>query len=147
MYAVSAVSVVWRMIWLNASQRLKKKKSLHIFFQSILQSIILMPSQSRAAAPQRLRVVAAHLSARTVASGDAGNLVVLITGVTSGLGRALCEEFAARNHIIVGCGRREDRLAELRATMPSNCLFSAVDTTHASEVATWAYHVHRKYPK
>eukprot|EP00729_Bicosta_minor_P001215 gene1215-34750_t len=114
---------------------------------SILQSIILMPSQSRAAAPQRLRVVAAHLSARTVASGDAGKLVVLITGVTSGLGRALCEEFAARNHIIVGYGRREDRLAELRATMPSNCLFSAVDTTHASEVATWAYHVHRKYPK
>lgn len=106
-----------------------------------------MPSQSRAAAPQRLRVVAAHLSAQTVASGDAGKLVVLITGVTSGLGRALCEEFAARNHIIVGCGRREDRLAELRATMPSNCLFSAVDTTHASEVATWAYHVHRKYPK
>lgn len=40
--------------------------------------------------------------------------VVVITGVTRGLGRALALELATRGHTIVGCGRDEGKLAALQ---------------------------------
>ncbi|MDR6968972.1 NADP-dependent 3-hydroxy acid dehydrogenase YdfG [Flavobacterium arsenatis] len=39
---------------------------------------------------------------------------VLITGATSGIGRATARAFAKNNYRIIICGRREDRLAELQ---------------------------------
>ncbi|WP_026703567.1 SDR family oxidoreductase [Flavobacterium soli] len=39
---------------------------------------------------------------------------VLITGATSGIGRATARAFAKNNYKIIICGRREDRLAELQ---------------------------------
>lgn len=39
---------------------------------------------------------------------------VLITGATSGIGRATARAFAKNNYKVVICGRREDRLAELQ---------------------------------
>ena len=41
-------------------------------------------------------------------------LVVVITGVTSGLGKALAEEFKKSGATVIGCGRREKNLADLR---------------------------------
>ena len=56
----------------------------------------------------------------SVVRPEEGHLTVLITGVTSGLGRALALEFARLGHRIVGCGRRVDRLDLLRAEMNGN---------------------------
>ena len=39
---------------------------------------------------------------------------VLITGATSGIGRATARAFAKKNFKVILCGRREDRLAELQ---------------------------------
>ena len=39
---------------------------------------------------------------------------VLITGATSGIGRATARTFAMNNYKVILCGRREDRLAELQ---------------------------------
>lgn len=39
---------------------------------------------------------------------------VLITGATSGIGRATARAFAKNNYKVILCGRREDRLAELQ---------------------------------
>ena len=39
---------------------------------------------------------------------------VLITGATSGIGRATARTFAKNNYKVILCGRREDRLAELQ---------------------------------
>ena len=39
---------------------------------------------------------------------------VLITGATSGIGRAAARTFAKNNYKVIICGRREDRLAELQ---------------------------------
>ncbi len=42
---------------------------------------------------------------------------VLITGATSGIGRATAEYFAARGHNLVICGRRKNRLQELQESL------------------------------
>ncbi|MFZ5797449.1 MAG: SDR family oxidoreductase [Desulfobulbaceae bacterium] len=43
---------------------------------------------------------------------------ILITGATSGFGLACAELFATRGWKLIVCGRREDRLSELRARLP-----------------------------
>ncbi len=45
---------------------------------------------------------------------------VLITGATSGIGRATAEHFAAKGYNLVLCGRRETRLQELKEMLAKN---------------------------
>lgn len=47
------------------------------------------------------------------------NRIALITGATSGIGKATAETFAAQGINIVICGRREDRLQALQKTLES----------------------------
>lgn len=47
------------------------------------------------------------------------NKIVLITGATSGIGKACAEKFAEAGHNIIITGRREERLAELRSALES----------------------------
>ncbi|XP_022930010.1 NADPH-dependent pterin aldehyde reductase-like isoform X2 [Cucurbita moschata] len=53
--------------------------------------------------------------------------VVLITGVSKGLGRALALELANRGHTIIGCSRDQPKLDSLRQQLSSNnhLLFNA----------------------
>lgn len=44
-------------------------------------------------------------------------MIALITGVTSGIGRATAEAFADLDYRLILCGRRSDRLAELQAQL------------------------------
>ncbi|MEM9555855.1 MAG: SDR family oxidoreductase [Acidobacteriota bacterium] len=71
--------------------------------------------------------------------------LILITGVTRGLGRALAERYAAEGHTIVGCGRDEEQLAALRASLATahgqNHDLQAVDVVDDASVAHWAAHV------
>ncbi|MFT7164061.1 MAG: 3-hydroxy acid dehydrogenase/malonic semialdehyde reductase, partial [Flavobacterium sp.] len=45
------------------------------------------------------------------------NKTVLITGATSGIGKATAELLAKNKYKIILCGRREDRLAEIEAEL------------------------------
>lgn len=63
---------------------------------------------------------------------------VLITGVTRGLGRAMAEEFARHNHVVLGCGRSGRELEVLRQTLPAPHDFQSVDVAAAEQVAAWA---------
>lgn len=65
-----------------------------------------------------------------------GKLIV-ITGVTRGLGRALAEWYIANGHTVVGCGRSAEIL-EMRFTHPAPHDFSVVDVTEENKVALWA---------
>ena len=51
--------------------------------------------------------------------GDQGSRIVLITGATSGIGKACAEKFAAAGHNIIITGRRQERLDELSAALTS----------------------------
>lgn len=63
--------------------------------------------------------------------------LIVITGCTKGLGRALTEWFIANGHTVAGCGRSAEVL-ELRFTHSAPHDFSVVDVTDENKVAIWA---------
>lgn len=64
--------------------------------------------------------------------------VILITGATRGLGRALVPAFTAAGHTVLGCGRSRPHVAELAAAFPAPHAFAAVDVRDAAAVQAWA---------
>lgn len=63
---------------------------------------------------------------------------ILITGATRGLGRALADEFAARGHTVLGCGRSAEAIARCTADLPAPHHFSVVDVADPAAVEAWA---------
>lgn len=64
--------------------------------------------------------------------------VVVITGVSRGLGYEMAHAFAAAGHTVCGCGRSSDSLQNLQNTLGENHNFQTVDIASDSEVAAWA---------
>lgn len=63
---------------------------------------------------------------------------IVITGVTKGIGRALAGWFTAEGHTVVGCGRNEAKIRELKTEPGPAEHFVAVDVTDAKAVSEWA---------
>ena len=68
----------------------------------------------------------------------ANSKIILITGVSRGLGRALTEEFIRLGHVVIGCGRSEKEIAQLQKQFPAPNDFSVVNVADDSQVAAWA---------
>ena len=66
-----------------------------------------------------------------------GRLIV-ITGTSRGLGRAMVEEFIRRGHTVLGCGRSTKTVAELAKRYPAPHDFAAVDVASDEAVQAWA---------
>lgn len=64
--------------------------------------------------------------------------IVLITGVTRGLGRAMAEEFARLGHTVLGCGRSIREIDKLREVLGKPHDFYPVDISDDSAVKSWA---------
>lgn len=64
--------------------------------------------------------------------------LIVVTGATRGLGRAMVEGLAAAGHTIVGCGRSADHVADLAKRLPSPHAFSVVDVAEDVAVGDWA---------
>lgn len=64
--------------------------------------------------------------------------IILITGVTRGLGRALAEEFIRLGHVVLGCGRSETEIAALQKQFPAPNNFAVVNVADDAQVAAWA---------
>jgi len=64
--------------------------------------------------------------------------VVLITGVTRGLGRAMVDEIARHGETVLGCGRSEKGIRQLRQQVGPPHDFTAVDVAADGEVKAWA---------
>jgi NAD(P)-dependent dehydrogenase (short-subunit alcohol dehydrogenase family) len=68
----------------------------------------------------------------------ASNRLILITGVTRGCGRALAERFVAQKQTVVGCGRSEKEIVQLRSRFSAPHDFSVVDVASDEAVRAWA---------
>ncbi len=64
--------------------------------------------------------------------------IVLITGVTRGLGRAMVEEFIVHGHTVIGCGRSHKEIEALRRKHKAPHDFYEVDVASDEEVKSWA---------
>lgn len=64
--------------------------------------------------------------------------VVLVTGVTRGLGRAMVDRLVEAGQTVVGCGTSSDRIAELQREYSAPHQFSAVDVADDAAVCRWA---------
>jgi NAD(P)-dependent dehydrogenase (short-subunit alcohol dehydrogenase family) len=67
----------------------------------------------------------------------AGKLIV-ITGATRGLGRAMVEEFIHRGHTVLGCGRSGRAIDQLRKAHGAPHDFYPVDVASDTAVKSWA---------
>ena len=63
---------------------------------------------------------------------------LVITGVTRGLGRAMTEEFIRLGHVVLGCGRSEEDLEDLRRRFGKWHQFDRVDVASDDQVQAWA---------
>lgn len=70
-----------------------------------------------------------------------GGKTIVITGVTRGLGRAMAAEFARLGHTVLGCGRSERELKQLRQALNSTHDFQQVDVASDEQVKGWAQRV------
>ena len=64
--------------------------------------------------------------------------MVVITGVTRGLGRAMVVEFVRLGHTVAGCGRSEKEIDRLRQTHGKPHDFQSMDVANDEEVKSWA---------
>jgi NAD(P)-dependent dehydrogenase (short-subunit alcohol dehydrogenase family) len=65
-------------------------------------------------------------------------MLIVVTGATRGLGRALVPLFAAAGHTIVGCGRSAEHVADLNGAFGRPHDFAAVDVRDGEAVQAWA---------
>jgi NAD(P)-dependent dehydrogenase (short-subunit alcohol dehydrogenase family) len=68
-------------------------------------------------------------------------MVIVITGVTRGLGRALADWYLAHGHTVAGCGRNGAHIVDLRFAHPEPNSFDPVDVTQPNKVNLWAERV------
>jgi NAD(P)-dependent dehydrogenase (short-subunit alcohol dehydrogenase family) len=64
--------------------------------------------------------------------------IVLITGVTRGLGRAMADEFVRLGRTVLGCGRSRKEIEQLRRRLGKPHDFYTVDVASDDEVKSWA---------
>lgn len=70
--------------------------------------------------------------------------IIVITGVTRGLGRALAEKFAALGHTVLGCGTSRELIHQLRNNFQKRHDFDVVDVSSDKEVEMWVSRLHKK---
>ncbi len=64
--------------------------------------------------------------------------LVVLTGATRGLGRALLPQLVTAGCSVVGCGRSAAHVAELAKQFPIPHRFDVIDVTDAAAVSAWA---------
>lgn len=63
--------------------------------------------------------------------------LILITGVSRGLGLALAEKFIEEGHTVLGCARNAEKMKELQEKHGNSHSFSPVDVSDSAQVRAW----------
>jgi len=71
--------------------------------------------------------------------------LVLVTGVSQGLGRAMTENFIAEGCTVIGCARNEKAIQNLNQTYGKPHHFTAVDVADEAQVQQWKETVLAEY--
>tara|TARA_A100000164_G_scaffold12920_1_gene10798 strand:- start:147 stop:818 length:672 start_codon:yes stop_codon:yes gene_type:complete len=71
--------------------------------------------------------------------------MIVISGVTKGLGRALAEEYIKLGHLVIGCGRSIELIDKISKLAPSNADFQVVDISDYQQVLAWSEYVQNKF--
>ncbi len=71
--------------------------------------------------------------------------VIVITGVTRGLGRAMTEEFVRLGHKVLGCGRSAEGIRELNLLFGPQSRFDLLDVADDAAVHAWSVHCLKDY--
>jgi len=71
--------------------------------------------------------------------------IILITGVTRGLGGAMARRFAELGHTIIGCGRSSEGIAKIRKELEPRHRFNVIDVSSDVRVKNWASQVLEAY--
>jgi NAD(P)-dependent dehydrogenase (short-subunit alcohol dehydrogenase family) len=69
---------------------------------------------------------------------ETAHKLIVITGATKGLGRALAEGFARGGHTVIGCGRSAAEIDQLRRNPGAPHVFDVIDVTREDQVKDWA---------
>ncbi|HEY1600755.1 MAG TPA: SDR family oxidoreductase [Pirellulales bacterium] len=64
--------------------------------------------------------------------------IIVLTGVSRGLGLALAEGFIERGHTVCGAARSASAVATLAKRWPAPHRFTAMDVAHDDQVKSWA---------
>ncbi len=64
--------------------------------------------------------------------------LVVVTGATRGLGRAMSQKLIRMGHMVAGCGRSTDGINEMNELNGPNHTFRALDVSNDSSVYDWA---------
>jgi len=67
--------------------------------------------------------------------------IVIITGVTQGLGRAMVDRFHELGWNIYGCGRSKDKIEELKKYYGNTHDFQIIDVSDSQQVSSWANYI------
>ncbi|MGF9966391.1 SDR family oxidoreductase [Bacillus rhizoplanae] len=71
--------------------------------------------------------------------------LVVITGITQGLGRALIDRFSELDWLIVGCGRSENKINQIRTQFDDKHDFQSVDVSDDKAVRAWGEYILQRY--
>ncbi len=66
---------------------------------------------------------------------------IVITGATRGCGRSMVERFVEAGHVVIGCGRSQELVAQLNVDFAGPHRFDVVDVAQDQQVADWAQSV------
>ena len=71
--------------------------------------------------------------------------LIVITGVSRGLGRAMTEQFIQLGHTVIGCATNEQAITNLQQQFPHPHHFSVVDIASEPQVEAWSKTIFSQY--
>ncbi|MCW9134392.1 SDR family oxidoreductase [Bacillus paramycoides] len=71
--------------------------------------------------------------------------LVIITGVTQGLGRSLIDRFSELGWLIVGCGRSKSKIEQIKRHFDNKHDFQSIDVSDDKAVKAWGEYILQRY--